>query len=403
MVQIIQEGPRRQSFAQKLNIGVGRGLEAAQKLYSEYEKKEAIKQENEAAKRLGIDLSGIQDPKMRQEAFAYALQGINQKNLQAQKNLDKQSLQKEKQGFLGQLFGGQGQMGQQPQGQGFSGMAGMAAQAGSPEMDQGQMQQEAGGFDPLQITDAQILQLSAIDPVLGREARMAKDSALKQKGRQEQMNFEREKLSRKEQTEISKPVLLELNQSRKNIPLQEQAIIDIKEASPKVSALDYFADVTGFEPLRSAEGAKLKTGIKDFFLSDLTRAGTRPNQWIEQQLADALPKIGRSPEANLITAEGLQFKVDLAKKRIETIDRLAEQDRAKFGFVKGDVDSRAAKEMKKYVVDRQKELHDSIKKIKAQYNGKKNTVRVTSPEGSVYEISADDIDEAIENGYNITE
>lgn len=392
MVQIIQEGPKRQSFAQKLNLGVGRGLEGAQQIFDQYRQQEAMAQENEAAKRLGVDLSGIQDPKMRQEALAYALQGANQQNLEQTRQQGKTNLFKEKQGFLGQLLGGQ-------QGQQNSMTALDAQGSANNQMEQ----QEGGQFDPSQITDAQILQLSAMDPVLGREARMAKDSALKQKSREQQMNFEREKLSRKEQTEISKPVLLELNQSRKNIPLQEQAIIDIKEASPKVSARDYFADVTGFEPLRTAEGAKLKTGIKDFFLSDLTRAGTRPNQWIEQQLADALPKIGRSPEANLITAEGLQFKVDLAKKRIETIDRLAEQDREKYGFVKGDVDSRAAKEMKKYVVDRQKELHDSIKKIKAQYNGKKNTVKVVSPEGSIYEISADDIDEAIENGYNISD
>ena len=391
MVQIIQEGPRRQTFAQKLNIGVGRGLEQAQQLYNQYQQQQRMAQENEAAKRLGIDLSGIQDPKMRQEALSYALQGLNQQALEEQRQQGKRALLTEKLGAVGNLLSGQ-------KGQ----MSGNSGQLGPQDsMTASDVQQQA--FDPSQISDEQILQLSAIDPVLGREARMAKDSALKQKAKREEMDFQREKLARKEQTEVSKPVLLELNQSRKNIPLQEQAIIDIKEASPKVSALDYFADVTGFEPLRSAEGAKLKTGIKDFFLSDLTRAGTRPNQWIEQQLADALPKIGRSPEANLITAEGLQFKVDLAKKRIETIDRLAEQDREKFGFVKGDVDSRAAKEMKKYVVDRQKELHESIKKIKAQYNGKKNTVRVTSPEGSVYEISADDIDEAIENGYNISE
>jgi len=190
-----------------------------------------------------------------------------------------------------------------------------------------------------------------------------------------------------------------MNQIRKNIPLQEQAILDIQEAAPNVSALDYFADVTGFEPLRSAEGAKLKTGIKDFFLSDLSRAGTRPNQWIEQQLADALPKIGRSTEANLITAEGLKFKVDLAKKRLETIDKLAEEDRKKYGFVKGDIDSRAYNEIKKYSIDRQKQLKDNITKIKTQNKGKKNTVQMKSPEGLIYEIQSDDIDEALKHDF----
>ena len=179
---------------------------------------------------------------------------------------------------------------------------------------------------------------------------------------------EKEKATRKEETAISQPVLLEMNEVRKNIPLQEQAIQDIQDAAANVSPLDYFADVTGFEPLRSASGAKLKTGIKDFFLSDLTRAGARPNQWIEQQLLDALPKIGRSKEANLITAEGMKFKVDLAKKRLEEIDRLSEEDREKYGFVRANIDSRATQNMKKYVVQRQKELKSSIERIKKDKN-----------------------------------
>ena len=179
---------------------------------------------------------------------------------------------------------------------------------------------------------------------------------------------EKEKATRKEETAISQPVLLEMNEVRKNIPLQEQAIQDIQDAAANVSPLDYFADVTGFEPLRSASGAKLKTGIKDFFLSDLTRAGARPNQWIEQQLLDALPKIGRSKEANLITAEGMKFKVDLAKKRLEEIDRLSEEDREKYGFVRANIDSRATQNMKKYVEQRQKELKSSIERIKKDKN-----------------------------------
>lgn len=235
--------------------------------------------------------------------------------------------------------------------------------------------------------------------VIGNIAQSELDRREKEQGRE----FEKYKLGRHEETEISKPILLEMNQIRKNIPLQEQAIADIKEAAPSVSALDYFADVTGFEPLRSAQGAKLKTGIKDFFLSDLTRVGARPNQWIEQQLADALPKIGRSAEANLITAEGLQFKLDLAKKRIEEIDKLAEEDRKKYGFVKGDIDSRAFREIKKYAIDRQKQLQDDIKKIKAQNKGKKNTFVMISPEGSIYEIDSNDYDEAIKHGFKLNE
>jgi hypothetical protein len=208
--------------------------------------------------------------------------------------------------------------------------------------------------------------------IIGQMAENEFQNRLKDKSR----SWELEDLARKEETEVSKPILLELNEARKNIPLQEQAIEDIKNTSPEVGWQDYIADVTGYEPLRSAKGAKLKTALKDFFLSDLSRAGARPNQWIEQQLADALPKLGRSAEANLTVAEGMNFKVDLAKKRIEIIDKLAEEDKKKYGYVKGDIDSRAYKEMLPYVKYRQTELRNSIRKIQKENNTKKMTPEI---------------------------
>lgn len=335
---------QKQSFGEKVSRGIGRGLEMGSQMMQQRQVHQQMQQENEAIKKLtGIDPTGINDPKMRQDLLATALQGQSQ-----------QGQQSKKQDFLNQLFGGKG----------------------NPQIENSEMTQQKGiisnksesqQFDPSQISDEDILRAASVDPVLARELRSAKDTRLKEIQEEKKLNFQREKMGRKEETEISKPILLEMNDVRKNIPLQEQAILDIQEASPEVGALDYFADITGFEPLRTASGAKLKTGIKDFFLSDLTRAGARPNQWIEQQLADALPKIGRSPEANLITSEGLRFKVDLAKKRLELTDRISEEDREKYGFVKANIGTRTDTEMKKFVIDRQKELKERIQKIKKEY------------------------------------
>jgi hypothetical protein len=227
------------------------------------------------------------------------------------------------------------------------------------------------------IPQKKIAQMAMVNPAVADKMQKYNDQIRDEARHKENISEKRYMQNRKEETEISKPVLLELNQARKNIPFQEQAIEDIKNASQEVSGLDYIADLTGFEPLRSPAGAKLKTAIKDFFLSDLTRVGSRPNMWIEQQLNEALPKIGRSTEANLITAEGMQFKVDLAKKRIELIDELAEEDRKKYGFAKADIDSRANKLMKSYVMDRQKVLEKNIVKIQKDFKESKkpNTLK----------------------------
>jgi len=372
MVQVIPQAQRKPSFSQRLGLGVGRGIEGASQLYEQHQ-----------LEKVHPELAGL-SPELQKTALAEKLKGQSKENLFRQKHE-----------MFSNIFGGQGRQNNQT----FTSDENDAIESMGNESRGNNPQQ----FDPSQISDQDIIELSTIDPQMAAAAQRAKTEAGKQRRHQETIQQRNKELTRKEEGEISKPILIEMNQVRKNIPLQEQAIEDIISAAPNVNSLDYFADITGFEPLRSAEGAKLKTGIKDFFLSDLTRVGARPNQWIEQQLSDALPKIGRSKEANLITAEGLKFKVDLAKRRMETIDRLAEEDREKYGFVKGDIDSRSYKEMKKYVIDRQKTLSENIKKIKSSEKGAKNTFKMTSPDGSVYEIQSDDYDEALNHGFKLNE
>ena len=262
---------------------------------------------------------------------------------------------------------------------------------------------ERSGRNKPPFSQKEIDAASLIDPSLGRSRQAQNDEWHREKRHQQDIQARQDLQTRKEEAEIAKPLFNEMNLVRKNIPLQEQAIDDIVNASPDVGALDYFADVTGFEPLRSAAGAKLKTGIKDFFLSDLTRAGARPNQWIEQQLADALPKIGRSPEANLITAEGLKFKTDLAKKRVELFDQFVKEDQDKYGRAKGStIDSRIYQAMKPYVIERQKQLKNNIENIKSETKINPQYVRMISPNGEVYDILPGDVDEALENEFSFS-
>lgn len=382
MVQIIGAGtPRGPTLGQQLSAGIGKGLEIGQQMYQQHQQRQAMKE---------LGLPENVSPEIAKTMLTERLKGESREKLLQQKM-----------GMLGGLFGG-----------GQSDM-----QSGNRQMnsaDEGMIQE--GGFDASQIPDEKIAQAALIDPNVARQLQHAKDVALREKTAEKKHAFEKEKfeygkgaekekMDRHEASEVTKPLMLELQQARKNIPLQEQAIEDIKNAVPEVGALDYLADVTGFEPLRSASGAKLKTAIKDFFLSDLTRAGSRPNQWIEQQLADALPKIGRSEEANLVVAEGMKFKVDLAKKRIELIDRLSEQDTQKHGYVKSDIDSRASKLLKPYVDQRKKDLIDDISKIKKKHASlskeakNKKYVQMLSPDGEIWEILPSDVEEAESNGY----
>lgn len=85
MIQVIE---RPRTFGEKIGRGLGEGLgQGALKSFADASEKKAIaeklKRENVAAKKYGIDLEGIEDPKMREKAMELALQGKTKSQLEA--------------------------------------------------------------------------------------------------------------------------------------------------------------------------------------------------------------------------------------------------------------------------------------------------------------------------------
>lgn len=90
--------PPKESLGQKFSNAVGAGLQIGGQMMQKHRQMQQMQQENETAKRLGLDLSGITDPKTRQQMFALAMQEKNkqaeqgrlfthQKELQTQKDV----------------------------------------------------------------------------------------------------------------------------------------------------------------------------------------------------------------------------------------------------------------------------------------------------------------------------
>lgn len=388
MVQIL---PPKTNLGSQIGSAFGQGFQSGSNLGNQVNLQQLLQQRQQSMLQSSLDraLQNYSAPGMSPESKLVGLYRDLAANPQVAQalagNLQKMQQQQQSMGLLQHILGG-----------------GQPQAGGQNEAMQGQSS-GVSESPASAMSDANIAALAVVNPVLAKVLQQQKDASLQRELTEKKRGWELEDLARKEETDIAKPILLELNQVRKNIPYQEQAIEDIKEASPNVGWRDFVADLVGAEPLRTAEGARLKTAIKDFFLSDLTRAGARPNQWIEQQLADALPKIGRSKEANLITAEGLKFKVDLAKKRMEIIDKLAEDQKKRHGYVKGDIDSLSYNMMKPYVRERQKELKTAIEEIKKAEKStsvERGFKRMTNPEnGEMYDIPIQDVNEARKAGW----
>lgn len=369
MLQIVKEN-RRPSFGENFASAIEDGIKGYNQHNKKLEAEKMNSQANQMASQLlGFDVSGI-DPETRK---ALMVEGLKQRG---QSNKFSQEMEFDNQSYdvLKNQFGKK-----------FADIWKTSTEGGRTELLKQGLDAKLRGQDInemlSQVPDEQIIESEIDEPFL---------SELEKKKPKGMTQAEWTKEKRGHLYEVNKPILNELGQLRKNIALQEQALEDIETASPDVGMRDYIAEKFNFEPLRTESGVKLKTAVKDFFLSDLTRAGTRPNQWIEQQLASALPMIGRDPSANLITNAGLRFKVDMSKKRAEFLDDLSE----KYGYSSIDLDRTANKMMKSYVTERQKILEQEIRNIKTKNKPEKLSGRfidVQGPDGEMYEVDESEV------------
>lgn len=220
---------------------------------------------------------------------------------------------------------------------------GRAAQTGTP----------GGG-----ISDEAILSLGMQDPNLARLLQGQKESQIKQTESRAKREFER-----------AKPILARADERAEGITQKESAL-SLMEDAVQEGNLGFFspdnvAEITGIEGLRTPKGAQFISSGKEYFLGSLKRAGTRPNQWIEQQIQKMLPKIGRSEAANRTVIEALKSELAIEKAQFDIIDKLAQEDEEKFGYIKGNIGQRTRKELKKFADAEQKELETRLREIQA--------------------------------------
>lgn len=180
------------------------------------------------------------------------------------------------------------------------------------------------------------------------------------------------KFKREHESKLSDKLAEEAYETQKSFP-GEQADIDlIKSATDYTSGFDrdYLADITGFEPLRTAKGTQLKSAGKNLFLKTIQQAGTRPNQWIEQQIGSAMTQLGKTKASNDTIAEMMQFQLDVKKKRAELIDEISEKYEKQLGYVPFRATNKEVTEkMKEYATLRQDQMAYDLRKIYEEEQG----------------------------------
>lgn len=195
-------------------------------------------------------------------------------------------------------------------------------------------------------------------------------------------NLEREKT----RTARDEKLIEEVDSSRKMIPLKKMSTDQMKNALLR-NDLTFFspdnvADMTGFEWLRTTGGANFKTAQKNHLISTIGQLTGRPNQWIEQQIADSYAKIGRPLDANLASMVLTEFETNAMEKWGQIIDDLDE----KGTIAPGKLGKAASDQMEKWY---QKEIRRVNKTIDQIAEGKLKPEDYFAPEGKVVMYAPD--------------
>lgn len=292
------------------------------------EKLKGMSAENAQIKeQFDIDLSGITDPKIRQEYVSAKLKGANDQQLEMIKQQGKQGQIEQKQSFLERLFGGK----KEPSEEG--------------QISNAEKRMEKG-FDPKNLTNADIAEANVIDPNLARLLQSQKDSAIQEEHEETKRKQKGFETDRKYHSEYSRKQEEEADKLRRSIPKKEMALTFARDAietgNTKYFSPDKLADATGIDLFRTAKGVQLVTAGKENLLSNMSRTSARAqNLWFEQRLNSMFPKIGQSNEANLTVQEMLEGENELDKAYLNAFDRTSEEDEEKYGYVRKDAEKRA--------------------------------------------------------------
>jgi hypothetical protein len=184
----------------------------------------------------------------------------------------------------------------------------------------------------------------------------------------------KERIAEREfQSKRSEKYLEDIDTRRETLRAKENAIVSLSDAienMPGGFSTDYLAEVTGYEPFRTAKGAQFKTATKEFLLGNLNRAGARPNMWIEQQIDTMAAKIGRSKEANETFVAATKADLNVERKKIEIASDLEEKYQKELGYVPKNIARQVEDQLKPYAEYEQAKLAYKLRQIHEKEIGK---------------------------------
>lgn len=393
--------PKKPSFAQKLNEGLSEGLQLGQQLMQIHEQKQRLHKENTAFKKLtGLDIEGITDPKLRQKALEYALQGKQDDNkyhhesqLLTQK-YDKESdklrntLEK-KQEFVNSVLGNPS----------------VKDPSVNPQQMQGRSQQSQGtqGFDAAKMSDDQIARIGAVDSNLGRTLMHQKDVSLREaratrefdeKQRLNSPEYLRDKQLNAEQAKADAKYYQDLQSSFKQHNLKSKTLDNLERLNakgvtgkPYEKALEKF----GLTALTSDGRREFSADVKNLITDIRSILGGQFSQAEFMVVLNAYPSADFSQGANEAIIKNLKSFQDIRSQEYKIADQLIAENGGK---KPADFQSKVNSRLQEYAESKVPEIKANTNKIMAEeYGIQPGFVLMFDPQGEPLQVSPEEVEQ----------
>lgn len=451
MIMPQQEPSAGSVIGQGLYQGIQQGMQRQQTLADQARQSSLLQQAlTKAGNDPNAQANAIIFSALPDETKRTALQAINVQS-EVAKRSQEIGVSQQKQSMLSNLLNSLGGNAVQPSQQQSANQAAQSQQTqsrpnalpnflGQPSVDQNQPQPNFPANDqqqataqvaqsqasPVQITPAQAAALELVQPGLGRTLLQANKDPAELAIAQRKLALEEEKTKFDKQMALKdysgkeadrawreiEPTIKEVNDLRSSLPALRASTNAMEDAlnSQDLSffTLDNLAEKIPHglgEVFRSAAGGSFKSASKNYFLNNIGPLGSRPNQWAEQQVMNALAIIGRSYEGNMCAVELQKFNLDVDEKRIATTDAVSDLQETKHGHKLASLPRDVSKQMDPWIKTRTKELADrlngliKIDKEKRHENGKypprPGTVRMyRKSDGKALDVPTGEVEEA---------
>lgn len=382
MVQILPPVDRGPSFGERLGVGLGAGVsQGVRSGLARRQKLSDLKEENEAAKRMGLDLSGVIDPDIRKSAFSEhfkakekSQEGFSdlQENMKNYKTIQERFGRRNAELWLAAPEGGKTKLIQYLLDQ--ESRSSPLGSSQQDQFDQGIYEEE---ISPEMTETPEVKEMSPSLP------KIDKSFVDYDKGKTPHERYQ----SQENRYKTNLPLYEESFERRRALDTEAEKLGILEDLSPKIGAIERLNinPVSGeliIPGLASADAQRFVKTVNDFTTNAKDSYGARVTNFDLQQFMRRLPTLANTEEGRRQIIEQMKIINDINR----SYETSLQQNIEKHGgvrFIDYDVAQRMAEKQSK---------------SKAE-NLRKKFTSIGAKQEKIYQKGIDEIKKMVPNGY----